>query len=87
YPGLNISPAWRPGSNELAVTLSKDGNPNIYLISSSGGVIQKLVQGFSINVSPGWSPDGKRLAYVSDVTGNPQIYVFDVSSGQKRRIT
>jgi TolB protein len=88
YPGLNISPAWRPGRPELAVTLTKDGNPDIYLISSSSGqIIQKLVQGHAINVSPDWSPDGRSLAYVSDESGNPQVYVVDAGGGSRKRIT
>ena len=87
-PGLNITPAWRPGGgDELAATLSKDGTPDIYLLTASGQVVQRLVQGWSIDVSPAWSPDGRRLAFVSSETGNPQIYVLDLATGQKRRIT
>lgn len=82
-----IGPAYKPGSSLLAATLTKGGQQDIYLLSQSGEVMQKLVQGWSINVSPSWSPDGRHLAFVSNESGNPQIYVADVSTGQKRRVT
>lgn len=82
-----ISPAYKPGSSLLAATLTKGGQQDIYLLSQSGEVMQKLIQGWSINVSPSWSPDGSHIAFVSNETGNPQIYIADVASGQKRRLT
>jgi len=32
-PGLNSSPAWSPDGKHLALTLSKDGNPEIHYTS------------------------------------------------------
>ena len=89
FPGMNITPAWRPGRNELAVTLSKDQGQDIYLVSPAGQIVRKLGVGFgsSISVSPNWSPDGQKFAYVSNESGNPQIYVFDITNGQKKRLT
>ena len=89
FPGMNITAAWRPGRNELAVTLTKDGGQDIYLVSPTGQIIRKLGVGFgsSISVSPNWSPDGQKFAYVSNDSGNPQIYIFDVTTGQKKRLT
>ncbi|SPF38561.1 Protein TolB [Syntrophobacter sp. SbD1] len=89
FPGMNITPAWRPGRNELAVALSKDRGQDIYLVSPTGEIIKKFGVGFgsSISVSPSWSPDGQKFAYVSNEAGNPQIYIFDVNSGQKKRLT
>ena len=69
--------------------MTKDGDQDIYLVSSTGQMIQKfgVGSGSSISVSPDWSPDGRKFAYVSNESGNPQIYIFDVTTGQKKRVT
>lgn len=86
---MNITPAWRPGRQELAVTMTKEGKQDIFLVSAAGQVLQKfgLAPGSAISVSPDWSPDGRKLAYVSNESGSPQIYVLDIGSGQKKRLT
>ena len=87
YPGLNINPAWRPGTFELAATLSKTGDQEIYTLTGDGKVIKRLTDNWGIDVSPSWSPDGKKLAFVSDRSGTPQVYVMNVETGAVRRLT
>ncbi|MEW6221405.1 MAG: protein TolB [Thermodesulfobacteriota bacterium] len=85
--GLNMAAAWSPDGGSLAITLSVDGNPDLYLIGLDGRVQRRLTSGAGINVSPSWSPDGKRIAFCSDRAGNPQIFVMDVASGAVQRLT
>lgn len=86
-PGLNITPAWVPGTFQLAATLSFEGNQNIYLLTGHGKVIKKLTHGWDIDVSPSFSGDGKKMAYVSRQAGTPQIYIMDMASEETRRVT
>ena len=85
--GMGISPAWVPGKFELAASLSFSGDPEIYLLTGTGKVINRLTDSPGIDVSPTWSPDGNKMAFVSRRGGTPQIYVQNMNSGQAERIT
>jgi TolB protein len=86
-PGVNLSPAWRPGRFELAASLSFSGDQEIYLLTGEGKVIKQLTKSWDIDVSPTFSPDGGRLAFVSKRGGTPQLYVMDIASGNTERLT
>jgi TolB protein len=85
--GMGISPAWVPGKFELAASLSFSGDPEIYLLTGTGKVINRLTDSPGIDVSPTWSPDGNKMAFVSRRGGTPQIYVQNMNSGQAERLT
>lgn len=87
YKGLNITPAWVPGKDQLTATLSLDGDQEIYLLSVKGEVLTRLTRSWGIDVSPRVSPDGKKVAFVSRRGGSPQIYVKDLPDGEVRRVT
>ncbi len=86
-PGLQITPAWRPGRAELAATLSLGGDQEIYLLTAAGKTIKRLTNSRGIDVDPTWSPDGKKVAFVSKRSGNPQIYIKDIATGRVTRLT
>ncbi|HBU47533.1 MAG TPA: translocation protein TolB [Myxococcales bacterium] len=71
----------------IALTLSKDGNAEIYLISLKGDIVKRVTNHWGIDSSPTWSPDGKQLAFVSERGGTPQIYVSKVDGSELRRVT
>ena len=85
--GVCISPAWRPGTNECATTLSYEGSQDLYLITADGRVVRRLTRGQSIEVSPTFSPDGSKMAFVSTREGPPQVFIQDIVSGSVRRLT
>lgn len=88
YGGLNASGAISPNGKEMAVILSKDGNPELYLKNLRTGLLTKLTQTRKGNeASPCWSPDGRHIAYVSDTTGRPQIYIISRNGGRPQRLT
>lgn len=85
--GVFISPAWRPGSDMCATTLSFEGDQDLYLIRADGSVDRRLTKGQGIDVSPSFSPDGSKMAFVSTREGRPQIFIQDLGSGSVRRLT
>ncbi|MBU2489282.1 MAG: Tol-Pal system beta propeller repeat protein TolB [Proteobacteria bacterium] len=87
YTGLNVTPAWSPKGFVLAACLSKDGNPEIYSLTGTGKVINRLTDNWGIDVSPSWFPDGKKIAFVSNRSGGPQIYELELATGEVRRLT
>jgi TolB protein len=88
YPGLNSSASLAPNGHSVALTLSKDGNPDIFVKNLSSGRLTRITaMRHSAQASPSWSPDGRRLVFVSDVSGSPQLYLVDSDGGAPRRIT
>lgn len=88
HGGLNASGAISPNGKEMAVILSKDGNPELYIKHLRTGALTKLTRTRRGNeASPCWSPDGNHIAYVSDTSGRPQIYIISKAGGQPQRLT
>ena len=86
HSGLNTGAAFN-SRGEIALTLSKDGNAEIYVISKGGGILRRLTRNSAIDTSPAWAPGGGQLAFVSNRGGSPQIYVMSSSGGGARRLT
>jgi TolB protein len=84
-PGLNMGAAFHGG--RMAVVLSKDGNPEIYVGGADGSGLKRVTNSGAIDVSPTWSPDGSKIAFVSDRHGSPQIFVMGADGGGARRVT
>ena len=87
FPGLNAFAAVSARGDEIVLTLSRDGNPEIYRVRADGTDPRRLTYGRSTEFSPCWSPDGRRLAFVSDRAGSPQIYVMGAGGGNAERVT
>jgi len=88
YPGINSAAEISPDGKELSCSLSRDGNPEIYLLERSGKIKRRLtISPSSIETSPSWSPTGNEMAFSSDRTGSPQIYIMDRDGLNVRRIT
>jgi len=88
HGGLNASGAISPDGKSMAVILSKDGNPELYIKSLRTGWLKRLTRTQRGNeASPCWSPDGKHIAFVSDTSGSPQIYIIPKEGGRARRLT
>ena len=84
--GICIDPGWRD-NDEVATTLSFEGDPEIYLVKTDGKVSRRLTSSNGIDISPTFSPDGSQMAFVSARNGQPQIFIQDFQSGRTRRLT
>lgn len=91
FRGSNSAPAWSPDGRQIAITLSRDGNSQIYVMDSAGSSEPKrLSQSAGIDTEPVYSPDGKHIYFVSDRGGAPQIYrmgALGEAAGRADRIT
>ena len=85
--GINSSPSWSPDGKLLALTLSKDGNPEIYVLTVATGALRRLTTWSGIDTEPTWSPSGREIAFISDRSGTPQVYVMDAEGANVRRLT
>jgi TolB protein len=88
YSGLNAGGVLSPNGEDLAVILSKDGNPDLYVKNLRTGRVTRLTQTPGANeASPAWSPDGRQMVYVSDQAGRPHLYIISRDGGAPRRMT
>jgi TolB protein len=87
--GLNSGANFSPDGKDLYLTLSQNGNPDIYKIDTDGAMVARLTSGprGAMNVEPAISPDGHKLALSSDRSGQPMIYTMDASGGNIKRMT
>ena len=87
WHGINIAGSYFAPRDEVAMTLSVNGNHEIYVLNSSGAILRRLTRNRAIDISPSWSPNGSEIAFVSDRGGTPQIYIMDSYGGNVRRLT
>ena len=85
--GLNSAASWSPDAKRLAMTLSKDGNAEIYLRDPSGENAVRITDNREGDTSPCFSPDGNQIAFVSDRGGRPQIYVMNKDGSDQERLS
>ena len=86
FPGLNLGGAVSPDGSTIALSLSKDGNSEIYTIDRSGNIKNRLTKNPGIDGSPAWSGGGQ-LAFVTDRSGGPQVYRMSAAGGGATRVT
>jgi TolB protein len=88
-PGLNTGASWSPDGRHIALTMSYEGNAELYRINpGDGGVQSKLTTNPAIDSSPSYSPDGSQIAFVSNRRGSPQIFVMGAGGGgEPKRVT
>lgn len=86
-PGMNTGARLSPDGSEIAMTMTKDGNAEIYVIDAGGDIVRRCTENNAEDVSPTWSPDGSQIAFVSDRSGGPQIYVMNRDCSGQRRVT
>ncbi len=79
-------PACSPDGKRIAFTSSRDGNWEIYAVSSGGGTAKRLTNDPGNDGLPTWSPDGNRIAFISDRDGSWGIYLMNADGGDQKKI-
>ena len=88
YPGINGAPTFSPDGTRLAMSLSRDGNPEIYIKNLVSGELRRVTRRpNAIDTEPVWSPDGESLIFTSDRGGKAQIYRKDLKTSFVERLT
>lgn len=65
YPGLNTSAAVSPDGRRVAMILSKDGSPDLYVCDADGSNLKQLTFTREDESSPCWSPDGRWICFAA----------------------
>jgi|TARA_B110000196_G_scaffold28982_1_gene21778 TolB protein len=87
FDGIASSPAWHPTGESIALTISKNGNKDIYLYNFKSKTLKRLTKNISIDTEANFSPNGKSLAFTSNRTGQVQVYIKNLKSGKISRAT
>ncbi len=84
--GTNSGARYSPDGSQVAMVLSGEGNPEIYVSNAQGRQIARRTRSASVEASPCWSPDGAKLLFTSDAAGGPQLYMMPASGGTAQRV-
>ncbi len=86
---MNGAPAFSPDGKKLAMVLSKDGNPEIYILSldETPRRLRRVTRHYGIDTEPSWSADGKSVIFTSNRGGQPQIYSMRLDDLEVERLT
>jgi len=79
-------PVFAPNGSQLAFMSTRNGDWDIYTVSTSGSAPRQVTTGSGNDGLPAWSPDGSRIAYVSDAGGSWNIYTITSSGGDSTRV-
>ena len=67
-------PALSPDGREVVFVSDRAGNPDVWLVDSTGGKQLRLTTDPGADRSPAWFPDGSSVVFVSDRTGEESIW-------------
>ncbi|MCH8474890.1 MAG: biopolymer transporter Tol [Opitutales bacterium] len=84
--GTNTGARFSPDGRNLVMTLTGEGNSEVYVSNIRGRNIRRLTRTNSVQSSPGWSPDGRQIIFASDRMGSPQLYVMNRDGSGVRRL-
>jgi len=84
--GINGAPSWSPDGERLALTLSHEGNPEIYVFQVDSGALRRITDSPAIDTEAVWA-DNDTIVFTSDRSGGPQLYEVSARGGRATRIT
>lgn len=83
--GTNTGARFSPNGQQVAMVLTGEGTPEIYVANAQGRQISRKTRSDAVKSSPSFSPDGSRIVFAMEP--GPQLYVMSVSGGQAQRVT
>jgi TolB protein len=85
FKGTNSSARFSPDGRQVAMVLSGEGEPEIYVSNAYGRAVSRRTHSDTAKASPAWSPDGSRIIFA--MAPGPQLYVMSAMGGAPERVT
>lgn len=85
FDGLSFSPRFSPDGRKLAISISINGNTDIYEIDLGTRERRRLTTNVAIDTAPCYSPDGDWIVFESDRGSGKQIYKMPAGGERKNR--
>lgn len=86
-PHSDYNPAWSPDGSRILFDSNRDGNWEIYSMSTDGTDVQRLTHHESTDLHADWSPDGGWIVFRSDRDGDPELYIMSKDGSEVRQLT
>ncbi len=86
FKGTNSGAVFSPDGQRVAMVLSGEGNPEIYVSDAQGRNVSRRTRTDAVEASPSFSPDGARIVFTSDAAGGPQLYIMPTGGGSMQRV-
>jgi TolB protein len=83
--GTNSGAHFSPDGRQVAMVLSGEGEPEIYVSNAFGRGISRRTHSDTTKASPCWSPDGSRIIFAMEP--GPQLYMMLASGGTPQRVS
>ena len=80
-------PRLSPDSSQIAFFSFRDGNSEIYTLSSAGGRETRLTNSAGQDEAPAWSPDGAQIVFNSNRDGDHELYIMNRDGTGQRQLT
>ncbi|MCF8059498.1 MAG: hypothetical protein K9K67_09390 [Bacteriovoracaceae bacterium] len=83
--GINSGAVFMPDGEHIALTMSHEGNAELYTLNLKTGVTRRMTKHFAPDVDPSINVSGTKMAFLSGRSGagKPMIYVSDPRSLEK----
>lgn len=78
---------WSPDGKRLAYCAERNGNYDLYTISTKGGKEKRLTTAEGLDDGPEYSPDGKYIYYNSYKSGHMQIWRMESDGKNQEQLT
>ncbi len=82
--GTNQGARFSPNGQQVAMVLSGEGTPEIYISNAQGKQITRKTRSDAVKSSPVFSPDGSRIVFSSEP--GPQLYIMSAGGGGAQRV-
>jgi len=88
FAGLPVGyPRWAPNGRQIVFDVRTEHGSEIYVVSSDGGPLRRVVTGSAKDEVPSWSQDGRWIYFASDHGGVWQIWKTLVEGGHAVQVT
>jgi len=85
FRGTNSGARFSPDGRQLAVIMTGEGAPDLYVTSAQGRSPSRKTRSDAVKSSPCWSPDGSQIVFAMEP--GPQLYVMSAAGGAPRRLS
>jgi TolB protein len=77
--GINSGAVFMPDGEHIALTMSHQGNAEIYALNIKSGATRRITKHFAPDVDPSFNQDGSKMVFLSGRSGSskPMIYIAD----------